>query len=85
MAYINGIWIYKGDVDKKKITINMDLKPSGRDSIVIDLPEDFFDCIMGICQAAADLHEQKVRAQILTDTRKAEENGTQRTEADLHD
>ena len=69
MAHVSGVWIYKGDVATKKITVKIDLKPSGTDSIVIDLPEDYFDCIMAIAQTAADHHEQKVRAQILMDTK----------------
>jgi len=69
MAHVSGVWIYSCDIAKKKVTVNIDLNPSGKDSIVIDLPEDFFDCLMAIAQTAADHHEQKVRAQILMDTK----------------
>lgn len=74
MAHVENVWIFQGDVKNKKLTVNINLKPSGKDRILVDLPELFFDCIMDMAQAAADLHEQKIRAQILSDTLSARIN-----------
>ena len=45
--------------------VNVKLSPAGSVSIPVALPDKFLETILGIAQAAADLHEQKMKAEIL--------------------
>lgn len=69
MAHVKSIDIYFDSPNRKQNTLKVEvsLKPSGRDFLEVDIPKDFHDCIIRIAQLAADLHEQKMRAQILAD------------------
>lgn len=45
--------------------VNVRLAPAGSVTIQVALPEKFLETILGIAQASADLHEQKMKAEIL--------------------
>lgn len=66
MACIENFWLH-GHEDKYFLTAHVKLKPSGQAQVKVELPKDFYDCLMKIAQTAADLHEQQMRAQILAD------------------
>lgn len=67
MAHITHLYIHSSDIGKGTITAHTKLKPSGEAQVKFSLPEGFHDCIMKAAQAAADLHEQQMRAEILAD------------------
>lgn len=67
MAHINHIWFHGYKPEKPEMRVEISLKPSGSVALNVPIPADFYDCIMKIAQAAADLHEQEMRAQILAD------------------
>lgn len=71
MAHIKSIWVMGGaGAVKNQLKVNVLLKPDGQVNLVVDIPEDFYDAITKMAQIAADLHEQKMRAQILADKEK---------------
>lgn len=67
MAHVDKIWVHSGDKEKKQLTAYIKLKPAGEVAVKFDLPEGFFDCILDAAQAAADLHEQQMKAAILSE------------------
>ena len=72
MAHVKSIDIWYNNADRPKNTIKVTIamKPAGDCTIDCAVPPDFYDCLVTIAQQAADLHEQKMRAQILADTTK---------------
>jgi hypothetical protein len=66
MAYVESIYIYP-DHTEKEFGINVSLKPAGKVRLKFTLPDGFFDTIVEAAQAAADLHEQQMKAEILTE------------------
>ncbi len=67
MAYVEKIWFFE-PVDKtNKMAVFVKLSPAGDVRVNVDVPEDFYKCIMKLAQTAADLHEAQMRAQILAD------------------
>lgn len=75
MAVIDSIWVHGHDNKPNTITVHTKLKPDGRAQVKCELPADFYDALVSMAQAAADLHEQQMRAQILADTRKEKDHG----------
>lgn len=77
MAYVKYIWFKDLDNDKSKMTVVVKLHPEGDVHIDVDIPQDFKDCILVMAQAAADLHEQQMKANILAAGKKEENIATE--------
>lgn len=73
MAHIKNIWIFGDDKNKAKpLTAFVSLKPAGEVQIPFSLPDKFVDCILDAAQAAANLHEQQMKAAILAEKAQGE-------------
>lgn len=72
MAHVKNIWIFESDKSKKQFSVSVLLKPAGQVDLKFEMPDGFFDCLFSAAQAAADLHEQQMRAEILADNEKGE-------------
>lgn len=70
MAYIDKIWFHRFDDKAPLMRVYVKLKPAGEVNLTVDVPEAFYQCIMDMAQAAADLHEQKMKAEILAQNEK---------------
>jgi hypothetical protein len=69
MAHIKQLMFhFDGDKTKKICRAYILLKPAGEAVVQVKMPDDFYDCVIALAQAAADQHEQEMRAQILADT-----------------
>lgn len=67
MAHIKSIHLFESGEENKEITAYIALKPSGQARVDFTLPDKFYDCILNAAQAAADLHEQQMKAAILAE------------------
>jgi hypothetical protein len=70
MAYIDRIWIHDPREKCPALVVYIKLKPSGQATIKVELPEPFSAALLDIAQSAADLHEARMRAEILGDNAK---------------
>lgn len=69
MAYIKQIWFHDGNMKDNTMRVTVALKPAGEVAVDVPVPPAFMDCLLKMAQHAADLHEQKMRAEILADNR----------------
>lgn len=67
MAHVVSIWIHDHDMAKDHLTAHVALKPAGQVQVKFKLPDNFRKCILDAAQAAADLHEQQMKAEILAE------------------
>jgi len=74
MAYVKNIWFFTPENEQAEMAVFVNLKPAGEVRVNVELPEDFYKSIMQIAQNAADLHESKMRAEILADKEKGANN-----------
>ena len=74
MAHIENMVIYANNkyFPKNTLRVTIAMRPAGKDSIDIEIPADFYDCLMRMAQLGADITEQKMRAQILSDNASTE-------------
>lgn len=72
MAHVLNIWFFDAQMKPENnfMAVNVALKPSGQVRIDVPIPPDFHDTLCKMAQAAADKHEQDMRAQILADNAK---------------
>ena len=62
MANLETIYLSDG-----KLKVKVAMRPSGSFWVEVDLPQNFADCLYNLAQSAADIQEQKMRAEILGD------------------
>jgi hypothetical protein len=67
MAHVTSIWIHDHEIQKDCLTAHVNLKPAGQVQVKFKLPDKFRQCILDAAQAAADLHEQQMKAEILAE------------------
>ena len=65
MAYVKSIWFHSTQLKNKTMRVNVQLKPAGEVSIDVPIPEDLHYCVLALASAAADQHEQLMKAAIL--------------------
>lgn len=71
MAHVKQIVLHlDGYMTVDIMRVYVSLKPDGEVCLKVPMPQDFKDCLMRMAQAAADKHEQDMRAQILADAAK---------------
>lgn len=69
MAHIENFWLHRNE-GGTFMTAHVVFKPAGKDQVRVEIPKDFYDCLMAIAQNAADAKELQMRAQILADEAK---------------
>lgn len=79
MAHVDRIWIHSNDKDDGNVTAYVKLKPAGEVAVKFKLPDGFHQCILDAAQAAADLHEQQMKAEILSEGQPKKETKNERT------
>jgi hypothetical protein len=67
MAYVDRLFLHSADKETGQMTVYVKLQPAGEVSLKVSIPKDFHDCLLKMAQAAADKHEQEMRAQILAE------------------
>jgi hypothetical protein len=70
MAYVDKIWIHDSNRKDQSLTAYVKIKPFGEIPVKFTLPDAFLQCILDAAQAAAELHEQQMKAEILADKTK---------------
>lgn len=73
MAFVENIFIHSSDMNSENFTAHVRLKPAGRVMVTFKMPDKFHQCILDAAQAAADLYEQQMKAEILADKEKKED------------
>ena len=69
MAFVDRIYIHSltNDIEDGNLTAYVKLKPAGEVTVKFKMPDGFHQCILDAAQAAADLHEQQMKAEILSE------------------
>ena len=67
MAFVDRIWVHSPHKNSNKMSVYVKLSPAGEVCIPVEVPQEFYDCLLRMAQTAADHHEQKMRAQILAE------------------
>ena len=65
MAHVENVWLNDGHMAENVMRVNVKLKPAGSAGIEVPIPKQFMEAIMQMAQSAADLHEAKMKAEIL--------------------
>jgi hypothetical protein len=65
MAHIDRIWVHSPFKGINKISVYIKFSMGAEQAVAVEIPQDFYDCLLRMAQSAADLHEQKMRAEIL--------------------
>lgn len=67
MAFVDKIWIHPTNKENGTIRAYVKLKPAGEVAVDFKMSDGFIQCILDAAQAAADLHEQQMKAEILVE------------------
>lgn len=67
MIYTKSVHIFENSQGIRTVSAYVTLKPAGEVRVDLTLPDKFCDCILDAAQAAADLHEQQMKAAILAE------------------
>jgi hypothetical protein len=70
------LWIHEPDKEGKNMTAHVDFRPTGRAQVIVKLPKNFWDALMGAAQTAADHQEALMRAEILADNTEQKDEAT---------
>lgn len=66
MAHVDSIWFNDCGSPASMMRVYVALKPAGKVIVEVDVPPDFYKIIMKLAQTAADHHEAKMQAELLS-------------------